>query len=69
MFSKDCSRVCAHCEFGIIMQGGEHILCHHKGIVTSNFACKKFVYDPLKRIPKRRKPLKVEYEKSDFSLT
>ena len=38
-----------------------------KGVVYKHYHCKKFVYQPLKRIP-RRKPQAEQFDAKDFSL-
>ena len=43
------------------------ILCEKCGVVAPYYSCKKFRYDPLLRVPKRRRPL-PEYSESDFTL-
>ena len=42
-------------------------LCKRKGVCAPYDSCSKFVYAPLKRIPKRA-PQLLTYEKEDFSL-
>jgi len=37
------------------------------GVVEPEFRCKKYQYDPLKRVPMRTPPL-PEFEKDDFDL-
>ena len=56
MFSKDIEKICAYCEYGTKLHNN-HILCKKKGIVSENSKCRKFLYDPTKRIPKKRPPL------------
>lgn len=56
MFSKDIEKICAYCEYGTNLQNDD-VLCKKKGIVRSNFSCKKFLYDPTKRIPKKKPPM------------
>ena len=45
-------KICLFCENATILQGDENVLCKHKGIVSEDFVCRKYVYDPLKRQPK-----------------
>lgn len=42
---------CAYCKHGVISSDGESVLCRKKGVLDKNSGCKKFSYDPLKRIP------------------
>lgn len=41
-------KVCARCENGKCLIDGESVLCKHKGIVSCDFVCRRFVFDPLK---------------------
>ena len=49
---QDYVKTCALCEYANILKGGNGILCKEKGIVSDDYSCRKFVYDPLKRSPK-----------------
>ncbi len=60
--------VCAYCEHGKISSDGETVLCRKTGVVDVNFTCRKFRYDPLKRQPRRAKPLD-KFSENDFSLS
>ena len=53
---RECPTGCRFCEKAALLDGGQQILCQYKGIVPEDGACRKFAYDPLKRIP--RAPLK-----------
>ena len=48
----DYVKTCALCENASVLKGGNGILCKQKGIVSEDYSCRKFVYDPLKRTPK-----------------
>ncbi len=64
---KEISPSCSYCANGKESPDGETVLCKKKGIVEKNFACKKFVYDVLKRQPRR--PIALEkFNPEDFSL-
>ncbi len=43
---------CAFCENGELLCDDQYVLCHKKGVVRSDFLCKKFSYDPLRRCPR-----------------
>ena len=69
LFNKnDVSPSCAHCTHGRLAPDKETVLCKKLGIVEMNFTCRKFKYDPLKRQPKRPKPLE-KFDEADFSLS
>ncbi len=54
----DYQKVCIFCENATVLKGTGDILCKHKGIVSEDYVCRKYVYDPLKRQPKA--PLKIQ---------
>ncbi len=65
----ELDRVCAYCEHATPLAGGEHVLCEKRGVVTGTHHCRKFAYDPQKRIPKRAKPLpEVELDTLDDTV-
>ena len=47
---------------------GEHMICQKYGVVPVEHHCRKFRYDPLKRVPARPKPLPEEDDQKDYSL-
>lgn len=57
---------CEYCKFGNA-SGDNTILCIKKGILDKDSSCKKFSYDPLKRVPEKKAEL-PEYSASDFEL-
>ena len=68
LFSKKIQHSCSYCAFGTKV-GSEQILCTKHGVVSLYYACRKFRYDPCKRVPPRPKPLDLKkYDDEDFSL-
>jgi hypothetical protein len=67
LFGKTIDPACEYCERGKITEDRKMVLCIHKGIVAPFYSCRKYIYDPTKRIPKRAKKL-PEYSESDFKL-
>jgi len=68
LFRKKIERSCAYCLYGAHLEDGV-ILCSKKGIKTVEDKCRKFKYDPCKRIPVKAKPLDFSrYDNEDFSL-
>ena len=68
LFRKKMERSCQHCRFGTQMNE-EMMLCAKKGIVQPCDDCRKFRYDPFKRVPPNPKALDFsKYEEDDFSL-
>ena len=51
--SDDVARLCEFCRFSAEIQTTDDMLCEHRGVVHKEYHCRKFVYDPLKRVPKR----------------
>lgn len=68
LFRKKIERSCAYCRHGVQLEDGQ-VLCHKKGVKTLEDKCRKFKYDPCKRIPLKAKPLDFSrYDAEDFSL-
>lgn len=68
LFRKKMEPSCSYCVHAAKIDE-ESCLCAQKGLVDSGDACRKFRYDPLKRVPKRQKPTDFsEYDTVDFSL-
>ena len=68
LFRKKIERYCAYC-----MHAGkvdsEQMICQKYGIVPAMHHCRKFQYDPLKRIPSRIKSHNFsKYREADFTL-
>lgn len=68
LFRKKIERSCQYCSFGTRLDD-DHVLCSKKGIRTAYDKCRKFQYDPCKRIPVKAKALDFrKYDEEDFSL-
>lgn len=68
LFRKKIERACVYCAFSAKMDE-EHMLCAKRGIVSGDSPCRKFRYDPTKRIPPRPKaPDFTQYREDDFSI-
>lgn len=52
LFGNNIKPMCKYCERGKAV-GGDKIECDRFGMVKSYDSCKRFVYSPLKRIPKK----------------
>ncbi|MBE6599249.1 MAG: hypothetical protein E7638_07395 [Ruminococcaceae bacterium] len=58
----EIERFCRFCQHSAPLAGEDTVLCQKKGIVSSEYVCGKFTYDPLKREPKRlAKEVRLEY--------
>ena len=49
----DISKKCAFCEYSSKTLDEEKMLCKKKGIVHTDYSCRSFRYDLMKRTPKR----------------
>jgi hypothetical protein len=68
MFSEENPRICELCEYASAIAGdGVHMLCSKKGVMEKEKGCRKFRYDPLKRVP-HRTVLNTDFSAADFSI-
>ena len=68
LFRKKIERSCGYCTYGTLLEDGS-VLCAKKGLRQIEDKCRKFRYDPCKRIPKKAKALDfTKYTDVDFSL-
>ena len=68
LFRKNITKACHYCVNGTCYEEGL-ILCTKKGVVAEDSKCRKFKYDPCKRIPPKAKALDFSrYDRDDFSL-
>lgn len=67
LFSKEIEPSCSYCRYGFITHGGESVLCEKRGVTMPYDSCKKFIYAPLKRVPRRPREL-PQFDPSDFEL-
>lgn len=68
LFRKRIPKDCGYCKYAAKFNE-THFLCAKKGIVSGMRPCRKFKYDPCKRIPAKAKPMDFQqYQTDDFSL-
>ncbi len=68
LFRKKIDRACGYCRFAGKADGGA-MICQKYGIVPAEHHCRKFRYDPLKRVPSRPDAkLFDKLEERDYSL-
>jgi hypothetical protein len=68
LFRKNMEPRCAYCRFSAPAETGT-VICKKRGIRDETDHCRRFRYDPLRRVPP--KPLTVDFSKyddRDFSL-
>ena len=66
-FRKDIEKCCAYCESGRVISDGQ-VVCSRRGVVDPAGHCRRFSYDPLKRITPRPASLSGKHSAEDFSL-
>ena len=68
LFRNDIPKDCAYCAHGTPIDG-DKILCIKKGVRACSEKCRKFTYDPCKRVPPKTKAMDFsKYRKEDFDL-
>lgn len=68
LFRKKIARSCRYCAFATRVTD-EQVLCSKHGVVSVYYACRKFEYDPCKRVPPKPKALNLKnFDDEDFSL-
>lgn len=67
LFGNNIEPACEYCMYGTKSRNGM-ILCLKVGIVNPFYNCKKFDYDPLKRIPRRPNHRLPKYSPEDFKI-
>lgn len=67
LYSKNISPSCAYCIHSKKSKDNKNFLCLKKGVVSSDYSCKKYSYDIFKRIPKRLNKLH-SFSEDDFKL-
>lgn len=68
LFRKKIDRCCQYCQHAAVIDE-ENVLCSKRGMASLYDACRKFRYDPTKRIPPRPKAVDFKkYDEEDFSL-
>lgn len=66
LFGNNIAPACKYCAEAM-QQVGDNVLCMKRGIVPPEHFCRKFIYDPIKRIPAKPMPLET-YTEEDFSI-
>lgn len=68
LFNKKIEPHCAYCARAKKLNDN-YMSCLKYGVVSASYHCRKFIYDPTKRVPPRRKTLDKEImDNLDFSL-
>lgn len=68
LFRKKIEHSCVYCTHGTVLEENA-VLCAKKGMRGVGDKCRKFRYDPCKRVPPKAKALDLSrYDQDDFSL-
>jgi len=68
LFRKKIKKSCSYCQYGAKLDD-DMVLCPKRGMVSMDGKCRKFKYDPFKRIPlKAKAPDFKKYDDADYSL-
>ena len=68
LFRRRISRSCHYCSKATKLNDAQ-VLCVKRGIVSIDTSCRKFSYDPCKRIPPKPKASDfTRYDNEDYSL-
>jgi hypothetical protein len=67
LFARGAYRACRNCAHGRLLNDGGHVVCVHRGVVDADSSCRRYSYDPLKRVP-RRPPKLPKLSDDDFRL-
>lgn len=67
LFGNNIRPLCKYCEHMVQVLRDDNLLCDKRGVVAKDYKCRQFIYDPLKRVPRRPKPLE-KFKDSDFEL-
>lgn len=68
LFDKNIEPRCVYCQRAAPLRDGQ-MMCVKRGIVSCSGSCRRFRYDPLKRVPP--KPLSASFahlRDEDFTL-
>ena len=68
LFRRKIARSCHYCSKATKLDDMQ-VLCIKRGIVNIDHSCRKFSYDPCKRIPVKAQALDFQkYDQEDYSL-
>ena len=67
LYGNAVTPACGICGNGRRSSDGEVVLCLRRGVVDPSARCRRFVYDPLKRIPYIQ-PTPTAFSEDDFKL-
>lgn len=66
-FNKKLAHRCEYCIHGKRLEGAKEIICKKRGVTDPQDFCRKYKYNPLKRVPEDIK-IQANYGPEDFSI-
>lgn len=67
LYGNTITPSCEYCLHGRRSSDGKAVLCEKRGVMPLYHHCRKYAYDPLKRVPYRA-PALHDYSPADFDL-
>ncbi|MBR5559033.1 MAG: hypothetical protein IKU72_02155 [Oscillospiraceae bacterium] len=67
LFGKHIDPACCYCEHSLPEEAQTTLNCRFKGKVEPSGSCRRFSYDPLRRVPTRQVVL-PSYSDEEFKL-
>lgn len=65
----DAAIICATCKYASPLHATDDYICHKKGLVSFNYACRHYDYNRLlKRPPKKRQLNMSRVDSNDFNI-
>jgi hypothetical protein len=66
LFGKSIQPACEYCELAAA-RSEKGVVCPRNGVVAPEHSCRRYTYDPTKRVPPRPIPLDA-YKTEDFAV-
>ena len=67
--SDEVTQICATCKWAAPFNTVEYVICSKKGLIKSDFVCKKYEYNRLLKRPSKKHNLcKNRFTAEDFSI-
>ncbi|MDD2417713.1 MAG: hypothetical protein PHR24_05840 [Oscillospiraceae bacterium] len=67
LYGNNVQATCEYCMYGRRSSDGKAILCPKRGVMPLYHHCRKYIYDPLRRIPSVQ-PVLEKLSKEDFDI-
>jgi len=68
LYGNKTEPCCETCTYGKLSADASVVLCRRGGVMPLYHSCRHYHYDPLKRVPRRQKPLDA-FDAAAFSLS